>query len=45
MRAAVLFQGAGMPSFTDNFPEPVANNEDQVIISVKAAAIKHLNKY
>lgn len=44
MKAAVIFQGDKMPRFTDSFPEPVAGNEDQVVISVKAAAVKHLDK-
>jgi NADPH:quinone reductase-like Zn-dependent oxidoreductase len=44
MKAAVIFQGGKMPQFTDGFPEPVVGNEDQVIISVKATAIKHLDK-
>ena len=44
MKAAVLFPGENMPRFTDSFPEPVAHNQDQVIIQVKATAIKQLDK-
>lgn len=44
MKAAVVFQGGKMPQFIDGFPEPVPVNEDQVILSVKATAIKHLDK-
>jgi NADPH:quinone reductase-like Zn-dependent oxidoreductase len=44
MKAAVIFQGRKMPQFTDGFPEPVVVNEDQVIILVKATAIKQLDK-
>ena len=44
MKAAVMFQRGEMPQYTENYPEPIANSEDQIIISVKAAAIKHLDK-
>lgn len=43
MKAAVIFQKGGMPAYTD-FPEPIAQNEEQLLITVKAAAIKHLDK-
>jgi len=32
-----------MPQYTE-FPEPVAKNDDEILISVKAAAIKHFDK-
>ena len=43
MKAAVIFKKGEMPRYTD-FPEPVINNDDEILISVKAAAIKHLDK-
>lgn len=39
-----MFQRGEMPQFTEDFPEPIANGEDEILISVKAAAIKHLDK-
>jgi NADPH:quinone reductase-like Zn-dependent oxidoreductase len=44
MKAAVIYQGGKMPQFTEDFPEPVVNNEGEVLISVIAAAVKHLDK-
>ena len=44
MKAIVMFQKVGMPEYVENFPEPQVNGEDQVIITVLAAAIKHLDK-
>jgi NADPH:quinone reductase-like Zn-dependent oxidoreductase len=43
MKAAVIFQRDEMPQYTE-FPEPVAKNDDEILISVKAAAIKHFDK-
>ena len=43
MKAAVIFQKGGMPQYTD-FPEPTVQNENELVICVKAAAIKHLDK-
>ena len=43
MKAAVLYQKGQMPQYAD-FPEPVAENDDQLLMTVKAAAIKHLDK-
>jgi NADPH:quinone reductase-like Zn-dependent oxidoreductase len=43
MKAAVMYQKGGLPQYTD-FPEPVAQNEDEVLVTVKAVAIKHLDK-
>lgn len=43
MKAAVIFQKGEMPQYTD-FPEPVVKNEDELLIAVKAAAIKHLDR-
>lgn len=44
MKAAVMFQRGEMPQYTEKFSEPIANGEDEILISVKAAAIKHLDK-
>src|SRR5580698_3773104 len=43
MKAAVIFQKGEMPQYTD-VPEPVIKNEDEILIDVKAAAIKHLDR-
>lgn len=43
MKAAVMYQNGGLPQYTD-FPEPVVQNPDEVLVSVKAVAIKHLDK-
>jgi len=40
MKAAVIYQRGDMPQCVD-FPEPVVQNDDELLISVKAAAIKH----
>lgn len=44
MKAAVMFQRGEIPQYTEDFPEPIANGEDEILISVKASAIKHLDK-
>jgi len=43
MKAAVMFQKDEMPQYVD-FPEPIVHNDEELLISVKAAAIKHLDK-
>ncbi|HEX8022871.1 zinc-binding alcohol dehydrogenase family protein, partial [Mucilaginibacter sp.] len=43
MKAAVMYQNGGLPQYTD-FPEPVVQCPDEVLVSVKAVAIKHLDK-
>ena len=43
MKAAVMYQKGEMPQYTD-FPEPVPQNNDELLLSVKAAAIKHFDK-
>ena len=40
MKAAVLKQLGILPIFTD-FPEPVAISDEQILITVKAAALKN----
>ncbi|HEY9258848.1 zinc-binding alcohol dehydrogenase family protein [Chitinophaga sp.] len=43
MKAAVMYQQNEMPQYID-FPEPIAQNEDEVLVRVKAVAIKHFDK-
>ena len=43
MKAAVMFQPGELPQYTD-FPEPVVSNENEVLVTVKAVAIKHFDK-
>lgn len=43
MKAAVIYQRGEMPQYTE-FPEPVVQNKDGILITIKAAAIKHLDK-
>ncbi|TWJ01623.1 NADPH:quinone reductase-like Zn-dependent oxidoreductase [Mucilaginibacter frigoritolerans] len=43
MKAAVMYQQGGLPQYTD-FPEPIAQNDDELLVTVKAVAIKHLDK-
>ena len=43
MKAAVMYQKGELPVYTD-FPEPVVQNDDEILVSVKAVAIKHLDK-
>lgn len=42
MKAAVIFERGEMPQYTD-LPDPIAQ-ENEVVIHVKAAAIKHFDK-
>lgn len=43
MKAAVIYQKGERPQYTE-FPEPVVKNDNEILISVKAAAIKHFDK-
>jgi NADPH:quinone reductase-like Zn-dependent oxidoreductase len=43
MKAAIIYQNGGRPQYTE-FPDPVVKNEDEILISVKAAAIKNIDK-
>jgi NADPH:quinone reductase-like Zn-dependent oxidoreductase len=43
MKAAVIFQKGEMPQYAE-FPEPIVKNDDEILISIKAAAIKHFDK-
>lgn len=44
MKAAVIFKKGDSPRYITDFPAPVVNNEGETIISVKAAAIKNLDR-
>ncbi len=43
MKAAVLHQLGSLPECED-FPDPIPQNEEQLLITVKAASIKNLDK-
>jgi len=43
MKAAVLYSQGEMPKYAD-FPEPVVQNDEEVLVSVKAVALKHFDK-
>lgn len=43
MKAAVMYPKGGRPVYTD-FPEPILQKEDDLLIKMKAAAVKHLDK-
>jgi NADPH:quinone reductase-like Zn-dependent oxidoreductase len=43
MKAAVVFQKDELPQYVD-FPEPVAKGEDELVVSVRAVALKHFDK-
>ncbi len=44
MKAIVMFQKGGTPQYVTNFPVPNVNNDDQLIMTVQAVAIKHLDR-
>lgn len=43
MKAAVMYEGGAMPQYAD-FQEPAVQGDDQLLISMTAAAIKNLDK-
>jgi NADPH:quinone reductase-like Zn-dependent oxidoreductase len=43
MKAAVLYNQGETPQYVD-FPDPVVQNDDEVLVSVKAVALKHFDK-
>jgi len=43
MKAAVMYQKEEPPQYID-FPEPTVQNDDEVLVTVKAVAIKHFDK-
>ena len=44
MKAAIVFQKGELPKYVENFPAPIASGDHQLLVSVKAVAIKHLDK-
>ena len=38
-----MYQKGELPQYVD-FPEPIAQNNDEIVVTVKAVAIKHLDK-
>ncbi|RXK85458.1 quinone oxidoreductase family protein [Filimonas effusa] len=44
MKAAVVFQRGERPKYITDYPTPVATGQDEITLSVKAAAIKNLDK-
>lgn len=43
MKAAVMYTKGKLPQYVD-FAEPTIQNDDEVLVTVKAVAIKHLDK-
>jgi NADPH:quinone reductase-like Zn-dependent oxidoreductase len=43
MKAAVIYQKGQLPQYVD-FPEPTIQNDDEILVTVKAVAIKHFDK-
>ena len=43
MKAVVMSQPDGRPQYAD-FPDPVIKNDNEVLLNVKAAAIKHIDR-
>ena len=43
MKAAVMYQKEELPQYVD-FPEPIVNSDDELLVTVKAVAIKHFDK-
>lgn len=43
MKAAVIYQKGELPQYTD-FAEPAIQNDDELLVTVKAVAIKHFDK-
>jgi NADPH:quinone reductase-like Zn-dependent oxidoreductase len=43
MKAAVMYQKGELPQYID-FAEPIAQNSDEVLVTVKAVALKHFDK-
>jgi NADPH:quinone reductase-like Zn-dependent oxidoreductase len=43
MKAAVMYSQGEVPQYVD-FPEPHVQNENEVLVSVKAVALKHFDK-
>lgn len=44
MKAAVLFQKGEAPKYVTDFVEPVAENDHEIVLRMKASAVKNLDK-
>ncbi|GAB3513161.1 quinone oxidoreductase family protein [Emticicia fontis] len=44
MKAIVMYDKGGMPQYTEDFPEPVVQNENEVLLTMRASAVKHIDK-
>lgn len=44
MKAAVVLKKGEMPKYVEDFAEPTPQNEHEILISVKASAVKNLDK-
>lgn len=44
MKAAVVFKKGELPKYVTDFVEPLVQNENELLISVKASAVKNLDK-
>ncbi|MBX3256250.1 MAG: zinc-binding dehydrogenase [Chitinophagaceae bacterium] len=44
MKAAVIFKKGELPKYVEDFTEPAVQNSNEVLISVKASAVKNLDK-
>ncbi len=44
MKVAIVFQKGEFPKYVEDFEEPIIRNENELLISVKASAIKNLDK-
>jgi len=44
MKAAVIFEKGELPKYVKDFAEPKAQHENELLISVKASAVKNLDK-
>ena len=43
MKAAVIYKNGESPQYAD-FPEPVTNQEDEIVVSVKAVAVSRYER-
>src|SRR4030095_12130703 len=43
MKAAVMYQKGDLPQYAE-MPEPIAQKDNEVLVTVKAVAIKHFDK-
>lgn len=44
MKAIVMIEKGGLPQCIENFPEPIVHNTNVVLLTMKAVAIKHIDK-